>query len=155
MILRHFNRGAERQGRIGSLPAGNGLWSQRAGSVAAEFAIVIPLLLLLMFGIIEFGRAMWVRNWLQSAVEDAARCAALKRPECDTDAEVRSYAVSRAGGVPVTNANFVPSLLSCVNKDGVTVPGKQVKASYSFTSIVPVIPLNLTLEARACRPAPP
>ena len=124
----------------------SGLKSDRRGSIAAEFALVIPLLLLLSFGIIEFGRAMWVRNSLQSAVEDAARCYALNRPECDTVAAVKSYAASKTGGVPVTDDMFTPTVVAC---------GKQVEATYDFDSIVPVIPLDFEISARACRPAPP
>ncbi|MBO9696305.1 MAG: pilus assembly protein [Sphingopyxis sp.] len=125
------------------------LHSDRRGSVAAEFALVIPLLLLLSFGIIEFGRTMWVRNSLQSAVEDAARCYALKRPECATVADVKSYAAARAMGVPVTADAFEAAPATCGS-----VNGRQVTATYPFVSIVPVIPLDYTISASACRPAP-
>lgn len=121
------------------------LHSDRRGSIAAEFALVIPLLLLLSFGIIEFGRTMWVRNSLQSAVEDAARCYALKRPECATAADTKTYAASKAMGVPVTADAFAATAAAC---------GKQVTATYPFVSIVPVIPLDYTINASACRPAP-
>lgn len=124
----------------------SGLRSDRRGSIAAEFALVIPILLLLSFGIIEFGRVMWVRNSLQSAVEDAARCYALNRPECETTDAVKSYAASKTGGVPATEDMFTPSVVAC---------GKQVVATYDFDSFVPVIPLDIEISARACRPAPP
>lgn len=119
------------------------------GSITAEFALVIPILLLLCFGIIEFGRTMWVRNSLQSAVEDAARCYSLKRPECATVADVKNYAVGKSLGVPVTADVFNASIAACGS-----VAGKQVTASYPFVSIVPVIPLDYTITASACRPAP-
>lgn len=123
--------------------------SDRRGSIAAEFALVIPLLLLLSFGIIEFGRTIWVRNSLQSAVEDAARCYALKRPECATPADVKTYAASKAMGVPVTGEAFEATVAACGS-----VAGKKVTASYAFVSVVPVIPLDYTISASACRPAP-
>jgi len=126
------------------------LSSDRRGSIAAEFALVIPLLLLLSFGMIEFGRAMWVRNSLQSTVEDAARCYALNRPECDTVDEVKAYAAANAMGVPVTEDAFNPQPAACGS-----VAGKQVEGTYTFVSIVPVIPLNFAITARACRAAPP
>lgn len=121
------------------------LHSDRRGSIAAEFALVIPLLLLMSFGIIEFGRTMWVRNSLQSAVEDAARCYALKRPECATAADVEIYAASKAMGVPVTGDAFEATVVAC---------GKRVTATYPFASVVPVIPLDYTIYASACRPIP-
>lgn len=125
------------------------LHSDRRGSIAAEFALVIPLLLLMSFGIIEFGRTMWVRNSLQSAVEDAARCYALKRPECATIADVKIYAASKAMGVPIAADAFAAAPAACGS-----VSGKQVTVTYPFTSVVPVIPLDYTINARACRPIP-
>lgn len=120
--------------------------SSRSGSIAAEFALIVPLLLMLSFGVIEFGRAMWVRNSLQSAVEDAARCAALNRPACDTPVKVKIYAAAVAMGVPVNASNFELPADPC---------GKKVVASYAFSSVVPIIPLTVTLGASACRAASP
>lgn len=120
--------------------------SSRSGSIAAEFALIVPLLLVLIFGVIEFGRVMWVRNSLQSAVEDAARCYALNRPACDTGAKVKAYAAAAAMGVPVDASNFTLPADTC---------GKKVEGVYVFSSVVPIIPLSVTLGVNACRAAPP
>ncbi len=45
----------------------------RNGSTVAEFAIVLPLLLILIFGIIDAGRYMWAINRSQKAVQAGAR----------------------------------------------------------------------------------
>lgn len=126
--------------------AGARLRANRRGAIAAEFALVVPILLLLIFSIIEFGRVMWTQNVLQSAVEDAARCSALKRPECDTTAELQSYAADRAAGLPVAPEAFEVDLIAC---------GTRVVATYSFAAIVPIVPLDFDVDARACRPTPP
>jgi len=47
------------------------------GVVAVEFALVIPLLLLLLLGVIDFGRAMYVKNSLAYAASQGARVAAI------------------------------------------------------------------------------
>lgn len=47
--------------------------TQRVGAVAVEMAIVLPLLLVLVFGIIEFGRAMMVQQILVNTAREAAR----------------------------------------------------------------------------------
>ena len=49
------------------------LISCRDGATAAEFAIVLPLLLILIFGIIDGGRYMWAINRAQKAVQVGAR----------------------------------------------------------------------------------
>ena len=49
----------------------------RSTSAAAlvEFAIVLPILLLLVFGVVDFGRALYTANNLTSAVREGARLA--------------------------------------------------------------------------------
>ena len=51
------------------------LFACRSGSTAAEFTIVLPLLLVLLFGIIDAGRYMWTINRAQKAVQVGARYA--------------------------------------------------------------------------------
>jgi len=48
------------------------------GSAAVEFAMVLPLLLLLVFGIIDFGRMLNAKITLNEAAREGARSAALQ-----------------------------------------------------------------------------
>jgi hypothetical protein len=50
----------------------------RQGGSAVEFAFVSIPLFLFLFGILEFGRAIWVDEALQSAASKTARCVGLK-----------------------------------------------------------------------------
>jgi Flp pilus assembly protein TadG len=52
-------------------------WRDEAGAAAVEFAFVLPVLLLLLFGIVEFGRAWNVRQTLTDAAREGARVAAV------------------------------------------------------------------------------
>ena len=47
--------------------------SRESGAALVEFAIIAPLLLLLVFGIIEFGRAYNAQNSLTHAAREGAR----------------------------------------------------------------------------------
>lgn len=51
---------------------------RRRGAAAVELAVVSPLLLALVFGIIEFGWTMMVRETMISAVRQGCRTATLK-----------------------------------------------------------------------------
>ena len=44
------------------------------GAVAAEFALIVPVLLILIIGTFEFGRLYWIQNSLQYAAEQTGRC---------------------------------------------------------------------------------
>lgn len=51
-----------------------------SGASTAEFAIVLPLLLILLFGIIDGGRFMWEYNRAEKATQMGARFAAVTAP---------------------------------------------------------------------------
>lgn len=55
----------------------------RAGNAVVEVAIVLAFLLLILFGIIDFGRAWWNSNILHTACREGARLAAV-RAEADS-----------------------------------------------------------------------
>jgi Flp pilus assembly protein TadG len=50
-------------------------WRDRAGAAAVEMAIVLPLFLLFMLGVVETGRLFWYQVSLRQAVEQTARYA--------------------------------------------------------------------------------
>ncbi|MBN2326928.1 MAG: pilus assembly protein [Candidatus Omnitrophica bacterium] len=43
------------------------------GSIAAEFVILLPIFLLILFAIVEFGRTMAIKNKLTTAAREGAR----------------------------------------------------------------------------------
>src|SRR3569833_1308340 len=47
----------------------------RAGSSAAEFALVLPLLLIFLLGIVDAGRWLWTLNRAEKAAQMGARFA--------------------------------------------------------------------------------
>jgi Flp pilus assembly protein TadG len=58
------------------------LRDDRRGAAAVEFAIIFPLLAVLAFGAIDFGRAFYLRNSLITAAREGARLGASQTDLC-------------------------------------------------------------------------
>ena len=119
------------------------LLRDRRGATAVEFALILPPFLLLLLGVVEFGRALWTQSALHFAVEEAARCAGVDATNCATASQVQNFAVARAAGVGLTNAVFSLTTPAC---------GKQVSATYAFPFVLANMFPNVTLTARSCFP---
>jgi len=57
------------------------LLGNRRGQSVIEFALVLPLLLLVVFGVTEFGRAWMTLNVLTAAAREGARTAVVTAPD--------------------------------------------------------------------------
>jgi len=64
------------------------------GAVMVEFAIVLPVLLLILLGIVEFGRAYNAQVSIQAAAREGARELALRHPSGAVDTATRAAAPS-------------------------------------------------------------
>jgi len=65
---------------------------KRRGAAAVEFALTAPVLFLLVFGMIEVGRALMVQHLLTNAARDGARAAILDGAAAsDVQSQVTSY----------------------------------------------------------------
>jgi len=53
------------------------------GQALVEFALLVPLLIIIILGIIEFGRIWMTMNVLASAAREGARKAAVTAPDAD------------------------------------------------------------------------
>ena len=82
-----------------------GRWDD--GATAVETAITISLSLALVFGIIEFGMALWQANTMALAVEEAGRYVMVNNTSCNTAscAETQMKNTLSSYGGLVTSAN--------------------------------------------------
>jgi hypothetical protein len=84
----------------------------KSAATAAEFALVLPLLLILLFGIIDAGRFLWEFNEAEKATQMGVRYAVVTNPVATALRGPAnggySFAVSDsiAQGSPVPTANF-------------------------------------------------
>lgn len=68
------------------------------GTAAIEFAIVLPLLMVFIFGIIEFGLVFYDKAMVTNASREAARAGIVYRDPPLTVAEMQSVVDSYCGG---------------------------------------------------------
>jgi hypothetical protein len=68
-----------------------------------EFALVSPVLLLLLFGTIDIGRAVLYYDTLNHAAREGARVAARASNQLPTDADVLNVVTGQMVGVPVSS----------------------------------------------------
>lgn len=119
---------------------------KQSGQSAVEFAVVISVLLLLIMGVVDFGRAFFAYNVVANAAREGARYGIIASRSAS---DIISYATTQAtlAGVSVS----VPSRGTAGNSADPVV----VQASYSFTPITPLIgtlccsggPLNMVARS--------
>ncbi len=136
---------------------GQGRRRGEAGQDLVEFALVLPLLVLLFFGIIEFGRVIFTYNTLANAAREGARFGIVV-PNSNGD----GFCPSTAVRPPTTILEAACGLTSGLVPGDITVVTSRignerltVQVSYPFRWIVgPIVaaagaPNPMTLTARS------
>jgi hypothetical protein len=111
--------------------------SRETGAALVEFAIITPLLLLLVFGIIEFGRAYNAQNTLTHAAREGAREYAITQDPIAGEAAAKDAATS------LKSADITVTLSACD-------PGQpaSVTLEYPFELQIGFFPVsNFTMQS--------
>jgi Flp pilus assembly protein TadG len=115
-----------------------------SGASLVEFAIVLPLLLLFLFGIIEFGFLLFNKAMLTNAAREGARAGIVFKmpervPKTDIEDIVRNYCANHL----ITFVEPRPEVGVTVNVAGETYNGNlgsgdylEVIAEYDYTFLV-------------------
>jgi Flp pilus assembly protein TadG len=82
--------------------AGHWIPGSQQGAAAVEFAVVFPLLIMLLFGMIEFGLYLFNRQVITNACREAARYGVVALPARRTNAEIRATAMQYSARYLVT-----------------------------------------------------
>ena len=110
-------------------------WRSEEGAQLVEFALVLPLLLLLVLGIAEFGFMFQRYEVVTNAAREGARLAVLPGyATADVQARVAAYVSS--GRVPTTGTNpnvIVESVSIPVAGGRPPISAKRVAVTYTYT----------------------
>jgi len=112
------------------------------GGAALEYAIILPAFITLVVGGLCAGNLAFAVNSLHYAVQDAARCAAVKTTVCTSSATTVTYAQGRYSG-PKISPVFAYSTGGC---------GHTVSASGTYPIILAAATINVPVSASACYP---
>lgn len=113
------------------------LHRNEAGAAAVEMALVLPILILLVFGIVEFGMAYNAKNTLTHAAREGARAFAIADPDlapADVEAAVRDTVEEAMGGLTIANP------ATDIDIDAPCTPGSPAEVTVSY-DVVYDIPL--------------
>ncbi|CAA9284424.1 MAG: Similar to TadZ/CpaE, associated with Flp pilus assembly [uncultured Chloroflexia bacterium] len=109
------------------------------GQTMVEFALVFPVFILLVLGIVDLGRAVWQYSTLSNAAREGARYGiVLKNPNgtVRTDAQIIDVVKEKAVAVDIAGGGSVDIAPSGTR----TVPGTiTVTVNYQFQPITPLI----------------
>ena len=103
------------------------------GAAAVEMALVLPLLLLILFGLVDFGRAFNYQMQLTQAAREAVRVKALG----GTDDDARNRVTAATAAMNPAPATSFPATCPVGN----TTANAKVTVSYSFSYITPLGPI--------------
>jgi len=82
-----------------------GMKRRRSGQALVEFALIIPAFLMLVLGVVEFGRAWQVYQTLTDAARDATRVAVLARSTTTVDSiAARANTIMSSAGLDTASA---------------------------------------------------
>ncbi len=107
----------------------------KRGAAIVEMAVVTPLLLTLLFGVIEFGNSFMFRQILTNAAREGARTAAIQ-PTADNSAiraAVRD-AMSAVGGIAIADGD-IEITHWCKYGEGTPKFTVKIRISVSYDSV--------------------
>lgn len=107
--------------------------NNQKGAALVEMAIILPLLFLIVFGIFEFGRAMFITNTLNNAARYGARLAVVSSKPLD----VASLTTEIKNNTPLSSADLNLIEISIPNSSPSPGAAVTVTAKLPFAPVIP------------------
>lgn len=116
-------------------PPRRGSATSDRGAAAVEFALLLPLLLLIVFGLLDFGRAINTQITLTQAAREGARALALGQSTYQARAQAAAIGLS---AVTVTELPDSLGVTGCPAGSELTGDDAVVQVTYTFSFITPI-----------------
>lgn len=115
--------------------------SSDSGQSLVEFALILPIFLLLLFGIIDLGRGVYAYNTIQNAAREGTRVAIVDQNKDVIVAEVQQHSVGLGLEADDVDVEFLkPDTMTeeCTTPIAISCE-IEVIVSYTFTPATPII----------------
>lgn len=120
--------------------------SLQRGVTTIEFAIVASLLFIVMFGVIEFGRALFVANMLAESTRRGARVAAVCPVGDPAPAQVAIFATAGGNSRIAANLTTANVEVSYLNQDGTPIANPTAAGNFVQIQYVRVRIVNYSMQ---------
>ncbi len=125
------------------------------GAAAVEFAIILPVLILILGGIIEFGRVMYTQSIAVGAAREGARTLAVGYTRADAVSRVSGAMFGYSGTGFTTTTTRLPSgsaftgstALGCPGPGATVTAADRVRVEVSVTGFAWIFPLPMSPPA--------
>jgi Flp pilus assembly protein TadG len=119
------------------------------GSTLVEFSIGVTVFLTAMFGVMEFGRALWVHNALTDAARRGARYATMHSPnDGNLVKNVVVYGDPTGSGQPMINNLTTANVNVSYNNFGLNDGTVSVSiTNYQFQFVIPIVGTTITMPS--------
>jgi TadE-like protein len=108
------------------------------GAAAVEFALVVPVLLIVVFGIIDFGRMLSAQLQVSEAAREGARAASVITGDSSARADAANARISAFSASTVGGVQFDSTDSSFCSSNPAAGDDNVVVAEYDFHFITPV-----------------
>jgi len=135
----------------------NWIFKDERGTNLVEYGIVLTLLLTMLFGIVDFGRALYAYHFVSDAAREGTRYAMVRGSTCQgctaSSTDVQNYLDNVPAGIDASQLSVTttwnPAGYSNCNGNP-KAPGciVQVQVSYNFNFLLPFMPYSqLTMKS--------
>jgi Flp pilus assembly protein TadG len=120
-----------------------GFFSARRGATAVEFALIAPVVIMLIMGILELGRFFYTRATMQFVCEEAGRWAMMNTSAAES--AIKSQAETTASTLgPASKATYTAVI------EAGTPNFANIQATYTFDFMIPMINFSdITITAKS------
>lgn len=125
-----------RQAHHRVLPRHGGIGRRQRGTAAVELALILPVFLLLLFGLMELSVAFYDQAVLTNASREGARAGiVLRNPKLTTD-EIQQVVLNYTNGSLITFGAAVSPVVTVTQSVSATFPNPlKVRVDYTYTGL--------------------